>query len=162
MTRRSYRMWIGRMSSERICKILIYQNRWLLPGTLEADYIPDNLHFTLPRFPDVPGNGTSVTKTLIFMPDVPDFGTSVTICGSRWGGCAGARARLPVPSGAEGRVREERLPRVLEAEKPVGCRQTSIFLLGWLQPHRLCRKHRGLKLTPNAFNCVGRILLNVR
>jgi len=44
------------------------------------------------------------------------------------GGCAGA-------------VRRERLPRVLEAEKTVGCRQTSIFLLGWLQPHRLCRKH---------------------
>ena len=39
-----------------------------------------------------------------------------------------------VGGGCAGAVRWERLPRVLEAEKPVGCRQTSIFCLDGCSP----------------------------
>lgn len=52
---------------------------------------------------------------------------------------AGRRRRMTKKA-----VRWERLPRVLEEEKACGVQADKHFLLGWLQPHRLCRKHRVL------------------
>ena len=43
------------------------------------DHFSGSLGRFCPGVPDVPKEGTSVTKKPIFMPDVPVFGTSVTV-----------------------------------------------------------------------------------
>ena len=43
------------------------------------DHFSGSLGRFCPGVPDVPREGTSVTKKPVFMPDVPVFGTSVTV-----------------------------------------------------------------------------------
>ena len=61
--------------------------------------------------------------------------------------CGSPRPFARAVGGCAGAVRWERLPRVLEAEKTVGCRQTSFFF-AWMAaaPQALPEAHCGCEL----------------